>query len=82
MKPKAKMLVAVVLGLAFASIGCAAKGACVTTGVAGGAVSCTDDSRHGACKILSGTLHEAVTCEGLGFRVTNENPTMGGITGV
>ena len=81
MKPKSKMLVAVVLGLAFASIGCAEKGACLAIIGAGGIGStCADDRTAGTCFV--GTLHVGATCADLGFRVTDKNPTMGSITGV
>ncbi len=84
MKPKSKMLVAVVLGLAFASIGCAEKGACTTFMSLGPDFppvrGCTDDRTSATC--FTGDVHPGVTCEDLGFRRTNENPTMGGITGV
>ena len=86
MKPKSKMLVAVVLGLAFASIGCAgAKGACTARGAPGTGDRCLPDATVGLCRTILGdsaTFHEGVTCSDLGFRVTDENPTMGGITGV
>ena len=76
MKPKSKMVVAVVLGLAFASIGCAKpKGACISVDGA-----CGEGHTSGNCNPrLLRTFYEGLTCSDLGFRVTdgNENPTMG-----
>ena len=84
MKPKSKMLVAVVLGLAFTSIGCAGpRGACTLMDIV--SRSCSPDQTAASCRSLLGTgatFHEGQTCSDLGFRVTDENPTMGGITGV
>ena len=86
MKPKSKMLVAVVLGLTFSSIGCAGpKGACTESAAVG--PRCLPDATVGLCRTILGDnarFHEGVTCSDLGFRVTDgsENPTMNGITGV
>ena len=80
MKPKSKMLVAVVLGLAFASIGCQ-KGACVyNLTTLASQRTCVDDDTPGGCSIVSGTFSKDMTCEDLGFRTTNDRNM--GITGI
>ena len=84
MKPNLKMLVSVVMGLAITSIGCSPpKGAC-TTG-SGLTASCGDNFTSDLCiSTLDGRFSEGATCEGLGFRATDDsqNQIVGGITGV
>ena len=86
MKPKSKMVVAVVLGLAFASNGCAKpRGACTESLAIG--PRCLPDTTSSLCRVIltdRATFHEGVTCSDLGFRVTegSGNTTAVGITGV
>jgi len=87
MKPSSRTIVAVVLGLAFASIGCSpAKGACTSSSDPAGD-RCLPDATVGLCRTILGdgaTFHEGLTCQDLGFPATdvNQNQIVGGITGI
>ncbi len=86
MKPNLTMLVSVVVGLTITSIGCAPPtGAC--TSMAGMDDGCITNTTAGNCENIlagTGTFHEGLSCEDLGFRTTNdgENTIVGGITGI
>ena len=82
MKRNAKILVAVVLGLAITMIGCGkTTGACTSGGLEG---TCANGFTIGECDSANGTFQAGQTCQDLGFRVTDgsENTTAGSITGV